>query len=229
MIDLTNISYAPEDAWCSYTFSFSKEGEDYLKKRGIKLDKTPAGKYYGEDIFEIVRSDPGLMSYIKEMTTEYCYQENDPDEPPVYAYEQIATEFSANKKTEGKAASSPRLISQATIDKCAQKGEQFLKHMKKRKEQNPSKWDDLFDGYLDPESMQPLPGVGYKEKMRIISMMSRFLGQKICAELWGSQSLVFFAVLWAKEKTPEAITRERDILNATKGNQKKRGQNKKKL
>lgn len=62
---------------------------------------------------------------------------------------------------------STRIISEATIAKCLNKEHIFIKEMKKCAKMKPSKWDDCFDGDLDPETMQP--AVEFSKNMPIFA------------------------------------------------------------
>lgn len=111
-------------------------------------------------------------------------------------------------------AMSTRIISEATITKYLNKEHIFIKEMKKCAERKPQKWDDCFDGDLDPETMQPAVEFCIRDKCYLINRILKFLPEKICDRIWGKQYIVFFAVFWAKDKSREGITRERDKLNS---------------
>lgn len=119
-----------------------------------------------------------------------------------------------------------------TIADLAAKRESFISAMKKCKEKKPEQWNEYFDGSLDPETMQPVSGCNtIKDKCYLIRDIRKFLPPEIQDRIWGNKYILFFAVFWSENESPDDIAHVRDRLNtrmsSLKSKSKKTGNRKK--
>ena len=107
-----------------------------------------------------------------------------------------------------------RTIKPQTIAELAPRGESFIREMKKCRKRKPDRWDEYFDGCLDPETMQLLSECNTSEdKCYLIEDILKFLPPEIQDRIWKNKYLLFFAVFWSEIKSAADITRERDRLH----------------
>ena len=125
-----------------------------------------------------------------------------------------------------------RKVKLQTIANLAKQGKLFISAMKNRKETNREQWNEYFDGSLDPETMQPVSGCNtIKDKCYLIRDIRKFLPPEIQDRIWGNKYILFFAVFWSENESPDDIAHVRDRLNtrmsSLKSKSKKTGNRKK--
>ena len=68
-----------------------------------------------------------------------------------------------------------RILTKTSIEKYSTQEERFIKEMLKYKASKSGKWDEYFDGDLDPGTMRPVEGCGTtRDKCYLIQKILRF-------------------------------------------------------
>lgn len=113
-------------------------------------------------------------------------------------------------------------INDFTISTMEGKSVLLKKELRILKENDPSLWSKMLDSYFDEDLN--LDVSSYSELYELTELIEKYIPKS--KEIIGKDYIVFFAVLWSKNKQEEEVSKIYRSLNAEIGRQKKRKKDK---